>query len=249
MLGRKSKLSKRDSTTKQLQASGAYSMGHGPHPYIVEQETVEAVKEKKIYSFWAGVWYTTVLSILLFWLPPFGQMIAGYVGGRKAGSPRKGMIAALAPMSFIFLLFIMRHFEGFVTEIDWFLGLPGQGAEWLGTNLPIFGPIIEFMAHYTQTFVSTMWTYEFFIYPYVLTVIFGYVGGILSLQRQRELKSEGKEHPFVPLTIINQQPVAQAAAGNGQAPLLSNNGSKAAVIMGKVPKDWKVKKDKKKGKW
>ena len=150
------------------------------------------------------------------------------------------MVAAFAPMSFIFLLFIMRHFEGFVTEIDWFLGLPGLGAEWIGTNLPIFGPIIEFMAQYTQTFVSAMWTYEFFIYPYVLTVIFGYVGGILSLQRQRELKSEGKEHPFVPLTIINQQPVAQAAGGGETPP---------AVIMGKVPKDWKVKKDKKKGKW
>ena len=82
----------------------------------------------------------------------------------------------------------------------------------------------------------------------MLTVIFGYVGGILSLQRQRELKSEGKEHPFVPLTIINQQPTAQASGG-GETPLLSNYGSKAAVVMGKVPDDWKVKKDKKKGKW
>ena len=236
MLGRKSKLSKRDSTTKQLQSSGVYSMGHGPHPYIVEEETVEAVKEKKIYGFWTGVWYTTILSILLFWLPPFGQMIAGYVGGRKAGNPRSGTLAALAPMSFIFLLFLMRYMGNFVTEIDWFLGLPGQGAEWMGTNLPIFGPIIEFMAHYTQTFVSTMWSHEFFIYPYVLTVIFGYVGGILSLQHQKELKSEGKEHPFVPLTIINQQPTAQAT-GSGE------------VIVGSVPGDWQVNKDKKKGKW
>ena len=239
MLGRKSKLSKRDKATKQLQASGVYSMGHGPHPYIVEQETVEAVKEKKIYSFWAGVWYTTVLSILLFWLPPFGQMIAGYVGGRKAGTPRKGMVAAFAPMTFIFLLFLLRYMGQFVTEIDQFLGLPGQGAAWMGENLPIFGPIIDFMAQYTQTFVSAMWSYDFFIYHFVLTVFMGYVGGILSLQRQRELESEGKQHPFVPLTIINQQPAAQAAAGAGETP----------VIMGKIPDDWKVNKDKKKGKW
>ena len=240
MLGRKSKLSKKDKATSQLQASGVYSIGHGPHPYIVEDETVEAVKKKKIYGFWAGVWYTTVLSILLFWLPPFGQMIAGYVGGRKAGTPRKGMVAAFAPMSFIFLLFMLRYMGHFVTEIDVFLGLPGQGAAWLGENLPIFGPIIDFMAQYTQAFVSAMWTYEFFIYPYVLTVIFGYIGGILSLQRQKELETEGKEHPFVPLTIVNQPigPQPQAAA-TGETP----------VIMGKVPDDWKVKKDKKKGKW
>ncbi len=236
MLGRKNKLSKKDRITKQLQDGGVYSMGHGPHPYIVENETVEAVEKKKIYGFWAGVWYTTVLSVLLFWLPPFGQMMAGYVGGRKAGTPQKGMIAALAPMSFIFLLFMLRQMGQFVTEIDLFLGLPGQGAAWMGENLPIFGPIIDFMAQYTHTFVSAMWSQEFFIYPYVLTVIFGYIGGILSLQRQRELESEGKEHPFVPLTIINQQPTA---AGSGETP----------VIMGKVPDDWHVKKDKKKGKW
>ncbi len=248
LLGRKSKLSKRDSTTKQLQNSGVYSMGHGQHPYIVEEETVEAVKEKKIYGFWAGVWYTTIISILLFWLPPFGQMIAGYVGGRKAGNPRIGLLAAMAPMSLIFLLFLMRYMGNYVTEIDWFLGLPGQGAEWFGTNLPIIGPIIEFMAHYTQTFVSAMWTYEFFIYPYVLTVIFGYVGGILSQQRQKELQAEGKDHPFLPLTIINQQPMAQAQpdiAGAGDSPVKGN----PSVIMGKVPKNWDMKKDKKKGKW
>ncbi len=237
MLGRKNKLSKRDSTTKQLQASGVYSIGHGPHPYIVEEETVEAVKEKKIYSFWAGVWYTTILSILLFWLPPFGQMIAGYVGGRKAGTPRKGMLAALAPMSFIFLLFLMRYMGNFIETIDWFLGLPVRGAEWIGINLPVFGPLIEFMTHYSQIFISAMWSHEFFIYPYVLTVIFGYVGGILSFQRQKELEAEGKNHPFVPITIVNQQPSAQPqAAGSGDT----------SIIMGKVPDDWHMKK---KGKW
>lgn len=242
MFGRKRKMNSSDEVTRQLQASGVYSIGRGPHPYIVEPETVEAVTEKKIYGFWAGVWYTTVLSIMLFWLPPLGQMIAGYVGGRKAGTPRKGMMAALAPMSLIFLLFMLRHMGSFVMEIDWFLGLPGQGAEWMAANLPVFGPIVEFMVDYAHTFINAMWSGEFFVYPYILTVIFGYVGGILSLQHQRELEAQGRQHPFLPLTIINQSTSPQArpdAAGSGDAP----------VVMGKIPDDWHMKKDRKKGKW
>ena len=109
-------------------------------------------------------------------------MIAGYVGGRKAGTPRKGMFAALAPMSLIFLLFIMREMGGFVEQINWFLGMPSVAAGMVSENVPVLGPVFGFMFNYIDTFITAMWSYEFVIYPYVLTVIFGYVGGILSLQ-------------------------------------------------------------------
>jgi hypothetical protein len=38
-----------------------------------------------------------VLSILLFWLPVVGPLIAGFVGGRKAGSLSNALIAVLLP--------------------------------------------------------------------------------------------------------------------------------------------------------
>ena len=37
------------------------------------------------------------LSLLLFWLPGVGPFVAGLVGGRKAGSVRRGILAALLP--------------------------------------------------------------------------------------------------------------------------------------------------------
>ena len=36
-----------------------------------------------VYSFWSASKYVLVLSLILWWLPMFGQMIAGYVGGRR----------------------------------------------------------------------------------------------------------------------------------------------------------------------
>jgi hypothetical protein len=38
-----------------------------------------------------------VLSILLFWLPVLGPLIAGFVGGRKAGGLGNAIIAAILP--------------------------------------------------------------------------------------------------------------------------------------------------------
>jgi hypothetical protein len=44
----------------------------------------------------ASVWMF-VLSILLFWLPIVGPLVAGFVGGRKAGGLGNAIIAAFVP--------------------------------------------------------------------------------------------------------------------------------------------------------
>ena len=247
MFGRKNKLAEKDKASKQLQASGVYSLGHAPHPYIVGDETVEAVKTRKIYNLWSGAWYTAILSVLLFWLPPFGQMIAGYVGGRKAGTPWKGAIAALIPMSLVFLLFLLRFTGMYVSQIDRFLGLPGEGAAFISGAVPIFGPVIGFMSDYASQFAGAMWSMDYFIYPYVLTVIFGYVGGILSLQHRREMEADGKEHPFIQLFLPQAAPAPEPAPEPAQEEPASPPPPKESKANPR--KDWKMKKDRKKEKW
>ena len=44
----------------------------------------------------AFVWMT-LLSVLLVWLPVFGSLIAGVVGGKKAGGILKAVIAVFLP--------------------------------------------------------------------------------------------------------------------------------------------------------
>lgn len=49
-----------------------------------------------------------LLSILLFWLPFFGPLIAGFVGGRKAGSLGNAILAVFLPaIAFGFALFFL----------------------------------------------------------------------------------------------------------------------------------------------
>src|ERR1700729_1938790 len=44
-----------------------------------------------------GMVWMLVLSILLFWMPVLGPLIAGFVGGRKSGSIGNAILAALLP--------------------------------------------------------------------------------------------------------------------------------------------------------
>lgn len=51
----------------------------------------------------AMIWMA-VLSLLLFWLPLLGPLIAGLVGGKTAGSPSRGLLAALIPVGILCLI-------------------------------------------------------------------------------------------------------------------------------------------------
>ena len=48
-------------------------------------------------SIGSAIIWMFVLSILLFWLPVIGPLIAGFVGGRKAGGLGNAIIAVILP--------------------------------------------------------------------------------------------------------------------------------------------------------
>ncbi|MES1940208.1 hypothetical protein T5B8_08193 [Salinisphaera sp. T5B8] len=57
----------------------------------------------------AMIWMA-VLSLLLFWLPLVGPLVAGFVGGRTAGSASRGLLAALLPAAV--LCFVLVGLSG-----------------------------------------------------------------------------------------------------------------------------------------
>jgi hypothetical protein len=89
-----------DVTTSELMSKGIYSV---QYPEEKQNKWWIAWKEHNILT---GMWYIFILSCLLWWLPVFGQMIAGYLGGRRAGSPTKGVMVAIIPVFIIMLLLV-----------------------------------------------------------------------------------------------------------------------------------------------
>lgn len=48
-------------------------------------------------SILSGTLWMLVLSILLFWLPVIGPLIAGFVGGRKSGGVGPALVSSIIP--------------------------------------------------------------------------------------------------------------------------------------------------------
>ncbi|UCD23416.1 MAG: hypothetical protein JSW51_10245 [Gemmatimonadota bacterium] len=68
------------------------------------------------------------LSVALFWIPLLGSLIAGFVGGRKAGGIGEGVIAALLPGVILLLTSVLLgSLLGWIPIIGqlvgWILGL------------------------------------------------------------------------------------------------------------------------------
>lgn len=57
--------------------------------------------EKTDGSILAGMMWMFILSLLLFWLPVVGPIIAGALGGRAAGGVGAGILAVFLPGLFI----------------------------------------------------------------------------------------------------------------------------------------------------
>jgi hypothetical protein len=74
-----------------------------------------------------GMVWMLVLSVLLFWLPVVGPLIAGFVGGRRSGGVGNAILAALLPglligaLTFFFATLLTGPLFGFMA------GLGGAG--------------------------------------------------------------------------------------------------------------------------
>jgi hypothetical protein len=67
-----------------------------------------------------GMWWMFLISLLLFWLPVIGPLIAGVVGGKKAGGVGPALVAVFLPI--ITTAIALFVFGSFLT------GLPLIGA-------------------------------------------------------------------------------------------------------------------------
>ncbi len=76
-------------------------------------------------SILSGMIWMFIISILLFWLPIFGPLIAGLVGGKKAGGVGPAIMAVFLPGIIIALL--LFAFAGSITGIPLIGMIAGAG--------------------------------------------------------------------------------------------------------------------------
>jgi len=143
------------------------------------------------YSFWSSAKVILLLSVLLWWLPQsMGYMVAGYVGGRRSGSPWKAVFAALIPVAIIWGV-AAGYDAGYARpQIDFLAGLPASIAAGVGSAIPFLQPYTQFAVEYLATFVRALQSlFGMGTNGYLVTVAFAYIGGIVADQTRREIQA------------------------------------------------------------
>src|SRR5437764_350415 len=80
----------------------------------------------------SAILWMFVLSVLLFWLPIFGPLIAGFVGGRKAGSVGNAIVAVILPgLVFGVVLFLLASFLQVLAILAFMPGPEASCSLWL----------------------------------------------------------------------------------------------------------------------
>jgi len=173
-----------DEITNTLIDRGVYRLSE-----VYEDNEIKKFKDIQVpYSFWSAVKYSFVLTVLLWWLPVFGQMVAGFVGGRRAGKPWKGVLAALVPLTVIFLITLMVDNGTIPTVIMGFDWTPSSLLDRAEQAVPLLAPYIVFVDMYMTSFIDTIQiATNMRLDVYIITAAFAYIGGILAEQSRMEL--------------------------------------------------------------
>jgi hypothetical protein len=163
---------------------------HHPGVYRIEvdNEAGRFHSDGPPFSFWSSSRVILILSFLLWWIQPAGPMIAGYVGGRRAGSPMKAVIAAMLPVFAIYIANVSYAANVAARQIDFVASLPTIVTEGLSAILPFLVPYRVFLVSYMEGFVSALTTtFGMGTNGYLMVVIFAYIGGLIADQARREL--------------------------------------------------------------
>jgi hypothetical protein len=140
------------------------------------------------FSFWSSSRVILILSFLLWWIQPAGPMIAGYVGGRRAGSPMKAVIAAMMPVFAIYIANMSYAANVAKGQIGFVASLPTIVTDGLSSILPFLVPYREFLVSYMAGFMSALTTtFGMGTNGYLMVVIFAYIGGLIAEQTRKEL--------------------------------------------------------------
>lgn len=161
----------------------------GVYPVEVDSEAHRFHGDGPAFSFWSSSRVILILAFLLWWIQPAGPMIAGYVGGRRAGSPMKAVIAALLPVFAIYLANASYAASVAARQVDLVAALPAIVGDGMAAILPFIVPYREFLVSYMAGFVAALTTtFGMGTNGYLMVVIFAYIGGLIADQTRRELQ-------------------------------------------------------------
>ena len=188
-------------------------------------------KNESIFSnLGSAIRWTFLLSMLLWWVPLVGQAAAGYIGGRKAGTAVRGMVVT-GITALILIGIIMVLGAGIVGGFEFLNTEPSVMAAALEADFPVVGSILAALVWFMQGVASTViGTTSLKIPIYIITVVFGFVGGAIAEMHKKEaaqsVPAESRQ-TFVPRSM--------AAHRKGKTLGFENFDDRISIQQAKIP--------------
>lgn len=133
------------------------------------------------YNMGSAVIYSIVLLSTLWWIPIVGPIIIGYITGRKAGGPLKGLIAMAIPIALYFMA-VQAINEGLIN-------VPPIVKTYFGGTLLTSAaalPFIQYIHASTRVAMNVGTYIEHYIYyappSFFIMLSFAFIGGAVSRQ-------------------------------------------------------------------
>ena len=160
-------------------------------------------KESIFGNIGSAIRFTLLLSLLLWWIPIIGQAVAGYVGGRKAGTAARGTAAALVSVV-VLIGVVMVISSGIIGGFNFMKTDPSELVAAVGMDFPLLGSLFSLILMLIQSAFSMLTGKTATgLSIYVIIVVFGLVGGAIAEQHAKEAarKAKDSEKPFIPRSL------------------------------------------------
>lgn len=140
--------------------------------------------QRSVYDTRSGTLLTIILLFVVGWIPMVGQMVAGFVGGRRAGSPFRGFIAAfVGTMSVLLVLFvIVESIRGINSAL---INDPEGEIAVIAASSPFLQQMLSLFLDYSRELFGSA-DFSINYATYMITIPFGIIGGIFADQAQKE---------------------------------------------------------------
>ncbi len=142
--------------------------------------------QRSVYDTRSGTLLTIILLFVVGWIPMVGQMVAGFVGGRRAGSPFRGFIAAfVGTMSVLLVLFvIVESIRGINSAL---INDPEGEIAVIAASSPFLQQMLSLFLDYSRELFGSA-DFSINYATYMITIPFGIIGGIFADQAQKETR-------------------------------------------------------------
>lgn len=133
------------------------------------------------YGMGSAVLYSSVLLATLWWIPVVGPIIVGYITGRKAGGPFKGVVAMSIPIA-LYLFTVQAINRGWIN-------LPPAMGTYLQSSIINSSDALPYLSYFLTTIqvasnVGTEITSYLYYAPpsFFIMLSFAFIGGAVSRQ-------------------------------------------------------------------